>query len=162
MGFVEHQPVWPAGARAQVAQAWQQAREERRPVGDRQTDQVGDAVFVRLGEQLHELVDARRPVGRAHGHGVLQCFVVAFRIDHAEGPLALGQPFEQAGGQARLAAARRADEQQVRTVGLHVYVPVLLVAAKDDAVPLELRPAAGKVIAEQLLDELGHAGTVIA
>ena len=118
VGLVHDQPVRPAGPRPHLLQARQQRQEERRPVRERQADQVDHRVLVRGSSAA---AAPRRRRGRAarvpSDDGLANVLVVPFGVDDAELVSRLGQPLQQAGGQRRFAAARGAGDQQVGAVG---------------------------------------------
>ena len=62
--FVDDQPVRPAGARAQLANASEQRQEEPRTIVELHAEQVDDGVLVRLVQQLHSI---HRPSAHAPG-----------------------------------------------------------------------------------------------
>ncbi len=92
-------------------------------------------------QQLHNLIDARGPRGRAERHRVREVLVVAFRIDEAKRVFVFGEPLEKSGGESRLATARRTHQQDVLSVRrqLHFFAARACVRAEQYVMPAESR-----------------------
>src|SRR5262245_50160318 len=107
MGFVDHDPMWPAAARPQLLESRQQLLEERRPIGDSYAQQAYDRVLVGFLQQIHDCVDAGLALGVAEGHSARERLVVALRVDDAELVALFSQALQDRGREGRLAGAGR-------------------------------------------------------
>src|SRR5918996_745930 len=97
MRLIDQQPMWPAGARPQVRDFGQQAREEWRPLCQLEGLRVDDDIGADLADQLERFVARRRRLGVADTDGVFQVVIVTFRVEYAELELLLGHAFGQGG-----------------------------------------------------------------
>src|SRR5438105_8925200 len=114
--LVDQQPVRPPGSGTQLQYARQQRSKKRRPVAQRQPEQIDYQVLFLL-EQLQSLVDAWRPLSVAQNDGALKALVVSFGVKDAELILLLLQALQQGGGDGRFTAAGWSGNEQLDAIG---------------------------------------------
>jgi hypothetical protein len=137
VGLVNNDPVRPAGGCPELLELRQKRVEERWPSLELDAEQIDDHVLRRLREHVKHFGDTRLALRIAEYDRSLELGIVAFWIDDAELVLALRETFENARGQRRFAAPRRASEQDTGAVGLQQDLRAIGAAAQQDSVAPE-------------------------
>jgi len=115
--LVDQQPVRPAGSHAHRLQMREKLREVSGAIGERNPEQARVRVYVRVPQHSHDFGDARCALRVTDRDQHREIHIVAFRIDHAHLIQMLGEAFDEAGRERRLAAAGRPRDKHVDAIG---------------------------------------------